>query len=1057
MDPVQRILGDISHLTSGGILDIETFSLERGSPIHEVAYAVPSEKRATQYILQPTYAGVMPAKAQDVLGLAVSKKDILKRLPVQEALGRDVTWGDIVRVHALMRQGSLKGPVDAQELRNLLGSGPGAKASEVLSWSLPGGPKVKEVLAEKDSWLLRQIEAKTYPWMEGADAPSGTFKIKGYTDIESTITNMKDLFGRGSPHPLLGDIKKRITWVHNASYESARIGAWLRISESEGRTTGLKDTVRWHTTAGLEDLYVTGPEVNAARAKASITGDWAPVWQAYMKHSGPGDVRDIMDVLRANQSYARQLGLIKTGRVGQFSGLSVDVATKLFLISEGRMDKVMGHKETHVALLDAAREEGYLVKRATMQAATLSEVAKGTETGKELLKMAKGKQGPLYDAIRFFAAWDFFNSSNQEANFTQRLGRAFEDFATQGRTVQHSGSRLISSEMVSNAGERAIGTLNVPAKRTILNSPDEFLDWLKKTGQYSEVDFDKVSGEMIDELTSSGGLRVTSKGTEIADRAALLTGARAYTDQIVDRTITRKLAEIANGPSGVAGFMGGLTDEIPSGVRQSVASRAFSEGAFKRGAYITAGIAASIGILGAAIGSFQGPGRQKPSLRTVTYERWLENQREFSGLENAADQTGMREGGIAASMRRAFTDFGSPYCGPWISNQVFFDQDILQERERFNRERFSYIHSDPKDGVFAQLRRLVPSLRTSSLLHSGVERADSSEYSGIQGDGLFKVNLKSGGWRMRVDDADTVTIERGLLFRDKYSFRLSGIDAPEVRHGQQKGQPGSEEAKEKLQSFLNSGQNIEMVFNPRDVTYGRSLGVVMIDGRNINAELVKSGSVAALNWQSKETQMLRGSVMAAYEKSAQGGQAGMWQHPFWQVYQDTLEGQRITFNQMNNLSHVAESAIMMSAVSLMRNAEAQGFYSNSMQIAAADIKEHIRAGGLDRDYKFPIVSSSANAPHNNYMLEMQIDLGSWIQTKGGKAQNKFKHKEGLRKLNKGLTLDTMSTSTSVWNRRRLEAFDQYESQGNRRRQQMAEAQKGLCDDMFCSPIGHCRW
>lgn len=1057
MDPVARILGNISHLTSGGILDIETLGLERMSPIHEVAYAIPSEGRAFQYILDPSYAGVIPKKQQDILGLAVSKDDVIKRLPLEEALGRKAFWGDVIRVHALMRQGSLKGSTGAQELRSMLGSGTYRTAQEALSSTLPGGSTVKEVLGKDDRWLLRQAEAGTYPWFDDKSVPGNMKNIPGYRDVRSERTSFEQLFRKGSPHALLGEMKQRMTWIHNAPFESAHTGAWLRLMEQEGTETGLKSTVRWRTTAGLENLYVTGPEINRARALATITGDWGPVWEAYVKHAGPGDVGDLMDVMKASQSYARNLGLTKTGRAGEFSGMSVDIATKLFLISEGQLDKVIGHKEAHVALLDAAREEGYILKRATMQAATLSEVARGTEEGKVLLRMAQGKKGPLWDAIRFFSAWDHFNSTNQEANLIQRLSRGFEDFATQGYTVQHSGHHLISSEMVSNTGERAVAPLTVPSERTRLNTPDEFIEWLGRSGQYSEVDFGKTSGNMMDYLVHQGGLRVGNDGMEIANSAALREGARAYTDQIIDRKVTEHIARIADGPGGMAGFFDALGSEVPLAARQSVAGRLFSEAAGKRAVWMTAGVMAGVGALGAVIGSFQGSRKQAPSLRAVNYEKWLQHQQEFAGLEDGRTKDGMREGGLAAERRRTLTDFGSPYRGPWASNQVFFEQEMLQERERFHRQRFGIIHNDPQFGIFAQLKQLVPSIRTSQLLHNGIERADASEYSGIQGDGLFKVNLKEGGWRMRVDDADTVTIERGLLFRDKYSFRLSGIDAPETRHGQQREQPGAYEARDKLQALLDSGTNIEMVFNPRDITYGRSLGVIMADGKNLNVELVKSGKVAALNWQSKEQQMLRSGSMSALETRAQGVDSGMWSHPFWQAYRDTLEGQQLTFNQLANMSKVASNATLMSAVSLMRQAEAQGFYSNSMMTAAAEIKQHVQMAGIKPDYNFPIVSDTRNAPHNNYMIEMQADLGNWIRTKGGKAQNKFKHRQGIDKLNSYLALDTLGTSTSVWSKRRLEAFDQYESQGNRRKSQMAEVQRNMNENMFTSPIGHHRW
>ncbi len=38
----------LSKFRNAGILDIETMGLERGSPIHEVGYAIPGVRRAYQ-------------------------------------------------------------------------------------------------------------------------------------------------------------------------------------------------------------------------------------------------------------------------------------------------------------------------------------------------------------------------------------------------------------------------------------------------------------------------------------------------------------------------------------------------------------------------------------------------------------------------------------------------------------------------------------------------------------------------------------------------------------------------------------------------------------------------------------------------------------------------------------------------------------------------------------------------------------------------------------------------------------------------------------------------
>ncbi len=83
---------------------------------------------------------------------------------------------------------------------------------------------------------------------------------------------------------------------------------------------------------------------------------------------------------------------------------------------------------------------------------------------------------------------------------------------------------------------------------------------------------------------------------------------------------------------------------------------------------------------------------------------------------------------------------------------------------------------------------------------------------------------------VHVVDGDTLDVE-GLG-----RVRLVGINAPEV------GQPGYEEAK----SFLTQLCLGEVVTvdvddrHPRD-RYGRVLAVIIVDGRNVNAELLNEG------------------------------------------------------------------------------------------------------------------------------------------------------------------------------------------------------------------------
>ena len=94
--------------------------------------------------------------------------------------------------------------------------------------------------------------------------------------------------------------------------------------------------------------------------------------------------------------------------------------------------------------------------------------------------------------------------------------------------------------------------------------------------------------------------------------------------------------------------------------------------------------------------------------------------------------------------------------------------------------------------------------------------------------GQFKVT--------RVFDGDTIKVEADGT---AINVRLAGIDAPETRIKTYPGQPYSEEAKKHL-SDLILNKLVEIIM------YGEGpckcpLGVVYLDGRDINFEMVKEG------------------------------------------------------------------------------------------------------------------------------------------------------------------------------------------------------------------------
>jgi micrococcal nuclease len=103
---------------------------------------------------------------------------------------------------------------------------------------------------------------------------------------------------------------------------------------------------------------------------------------------------------------------------------------------------------------------------------------------------------------------------------------------------------------------------------------------------------------------------------------------------------------------------------------------------------------------------------------------------------------------------------------------------------------------------------------------------------------IFPAIVLAGQFKCtRVTDGDTITV---VTDGQKVTIRLVGIDAPEKSHGKhQPGQPFSQTSTKHLASLvLNKPVDIVSYGTDR---YGRTLGVVYVEGKNVNLEMVRTG------------------------------------------------------------------------------------------------------------------------------------------------------------------------------------------------------------------------
>lgn len=131
-------------------------------------------------------------------------------------------------------------------------------------------------------------------------------------------------------------------------------------------------------------------------------------------------------------------------------------------------------------------------------------------------------------------------------------------------------------------------------------------------------------------------------------------------------------------------------------------------------------------------------------------------------------------------------------------------------------------------------------------------------------DGInLSVNQTIEGKVVKVIDGDTIDVLDNT--NTKHRIRFYGIDAPESK------QAYGQKAREFLASMI-AGKNVKVVIKDKD-RYGRNIGKVLLNGTDINREMVANGYAHAYKEYSKE--------YMREEADAKALKLGLWQdkHP----------------------------------------------------------------------------------------------------------------------------------------------------------------------------------
>ena len=136
---------------------------------------------------------------------------------------------------------------------------------------------------------------------------------------------------------------------------------------------------------------------------------------------------------------------------------------------------------------------------------------------------------------------------------------------------------------------------------------------------------------------------------------------------------------------------------------------------------------------------------------------------------------------------------------------------------------------------------------------------------------IFPVIVLAGQFKCtRVTDGDTITV---VTDGQKVTIRLVGIDAPEKsRKKHDPGQPFSQASTKYLASLVLN-KHVDIVSYGTD-RYGRTLGVVYVDGKNVNLEMVRAGLAEV--YRGRPAKGFDNEPYQKAEDAARRAGVGMW-------------------------------------------------------------------------------------------------------------------------------------------------------------------------------------
>lgn len=132
------------------------------------------------------------------------------------------------------------------------------------------------------------------------------------------------------------------------------------------------------------------------------------------------------------------------------------------------------------------------------------------------------------------------------------------------------------------------------------------------------------------------------------------------------------------------------------------------------------------------------------------------------------------------------------------------------------------------------------------------------------------VCLAAGGRVTKVWDGDTVVVQPASGERS-YTCRLYGIDAPETPKKGVPGQPYGQASSVELRRMA-LGREVAVEFTGEQ-SHGRQVGIILLNGRDLNQEMVRRGYAWAYV---RHLRRPHASTYLAAEQEARQARRGLW-------------------------------------------------------------------------------------------------------------------------------------------------------------------------------------